>query len=426
MHGKKKVAPKLFYNYSLDTAVAKDHLLRRLLSVLDFGSIEGRTKGLYYHAGPRSVDPVVVVKVLLLNYLYNIGSIRETMRQCADRLSFRWFLGYDIDESLPTHSAISKNVKRFGPAMFQELFDETVRLCGKHGLIGGCLMHVDSTAVKASASDDSVRRRPEEGMFHPDLAPGEYWERVKKEAAREHPKVNERMVSMTAPEAGLISRDGKGRMLAYKDHRAVDDQHGVVLVTQATSAAVADETQFPSVMNDLIFHQGIVPDGLAADRKYGCVGNYRHLHERGITPYIRRVRSPHRKGQYSKEQFQFDADRDVYLCPQGEVLWSQGKTNATSLLYRASGPICAACPVRKACVTGKGRAPSTVTRTRPMWHGRWRTARPNPLPASCDGGCMWRKAVSPKPRTSMDTNAPAGVDAGRCRCNAIWSPPSRI
>ena len=241
MRGMKKIAPKIFYSFSLDTAVPKDHLLRGLSSVVDFGFILRRTQDLYYHAGPQSVDPVVVVKVLLLDFLYNIGSVRETIRQCADRLSFRWFLGYDIDEALPTHSAISKNLARFGPDLFQELFDETFRLCVKHNLVGGRLIHIDSTVVQANASEDSVRLKEDGTTFHPDIAPKDYWNRVKKEAAHAHPKVNDRLESSTDPEADIISRDGKGRMLAYKDHRAVDDKHGVVLSTQATGAAITDQ-----------------------------------------------------------------------------------------------------------------------------------------------------------------------------------------
>ena len=372
MRGKKKVEPKIFYSFSLDATVPKDHLLRRLASVIDFGFVSHRTRDLYYHAGPESVDPVVVVKVLLLDFLHNIGSVRETMRQCADRMSFRWFLGYDIDEPLPTHSAISKNVKRFGPELFQELFDETVRLCGKHGLIGGRLVHVDSTPVKANASDDSVRLKTDDETFHPDLAPREYWDRVKKETALAHPNVNDRMASATDPEAGIISRDGNGRMLAYKDHRAVDDKHGVILVTEATSAAVTDDTQFPVMVDDLIFHQGIFPDGIAADRIYGRVENYKHLFERGITPYIRRVRSPRQKGQYGKEQFRYDAGRDVYVCPEGQLLRQQGSLHQNQYLYRASKPVCAVCPVRSACATGKG--PRTITRHHEEKYVEWALA----------------------------------------------------
>lgn len=363
MRGDKQLSEKLFYSFSLDDAVPKEHVLRRLASVLDLGFVKQRTRDLYYHAGHQSVDPVVVVKVLLLDFLHNIGSIRETMRQASDRLSFRWFLGYDIDEPLPTHSAISKNLARFGPDLFQDLFDETVQLCVKHRLVGGKLVHVDSTTLKANASEDSVRLKLDEDAFHPDLAPPEYWQQVKKEMAKAQPNVNDRLESTTDPDADILSRDGKGRKLAYKDHRAVDDMHGVILATQATGAAVTDQAQFQEVVDEVLWRQRVIAEGIAADRIYGTIDNYTYLLSKEIEPTIPRKAAARRKGKFGKERFRYDRLADRYICPAGQELRPQGKTGNNAELYRASGPSCAACPLRDQCVSGK-KHPRTIQRNR--------------------------------------------------------------
>ena len=124
------------------------------------------TRDLYGYNGHNSVDPVVVVKILLLGYLFNIHHVRELMRQVSDRMSFRWFLGYDVDEAIPDYSAISKNLKRFGPELFQELFEQIVQQCIHSGLVGGKLIHIGSTTIKADASDSSVGTTHDDDVFH--------------------------------------------------------------------------------------------------------------------------------------------------------------------------------------------------------------------------------------------------------------------
>jgi hypothetical protein len=243
--------------------------------------------------------------------------------------------------------------------------------------VGGALLHVDSTTVKANASNDSVALTPEalhpdpeETSFHPDLAPSSYWKQVKEEAAKAHPNVNDRLSSATDPEADILSRDGKNRMLAYKDHRAVDDKHGVIVGTQATGAAITDQEQFQALVDEVLVCRGLMMDGIAADRIYGTVDNYKYLWSRGIEPTLPRKNATRRKGKFGKERFQYDASSDHYICPAGEVLKPQGKAHDNYELYRASGPVCAACGLREQCVAGK-KSPRTIRRDRDEGYVEW-------------------------------------------------------
>ncbi len=357
MRGKKIYQPKLMYTFSLDDHVPSGHRLRALQAILDLRFVEPKTRTLYGQNGHVSVDPVVIMKMLLLAYLYAVPSIRELMRQIEDRLSFRWFLGYDLDEKIPDHSVISKALRRFGPALFRELFERTVAQCRDAGLIGGELGHVDATTVQANASGDSIIER-----FHPQQSCEQFVNAVEQEVAAVEAddsspsggsSVNDQYCSTTDPDASIVSRDGGKRSLAYKDHRVVDDQRGVILATHATPAAVAEGKWLPFLI-DRVHEQNIYPRVVAADKSYGHAANFRYLWEQHITAHLARIRSPRQKpGVFGKEQFTYLPEEDVYVCPAGERL-SAGTRKARRGFqeYRAPKKVCASCALRSQCLSG--------------------------------------------------------------------------
>jgi transposase len=361
MRGQKQFTPKLYYEMSLETQVPPDHRLRRLAKVLDFQFIREQTKDLYGHNGHESVDPVVVIKLLLLLYLDGLPSVRATMEHCSDRASYRWFLGYDWDEKIPDHSAISKNLKRFGPELLAELFQRTVAQCVAAGLVGGQLVHADSTLVRARAAKKSLRPR-QLPAFDPPRSPEEVWAEVKEEVAvvtadessspSGKDRFNDHVVSQTDPDASVIHRPGKETILAYKDHRVVDDRHGIILETLATSAAVADSTPLLPMLARVLERGGSV-EAIAADRGYATGENYRGLHQQNIVPYIARHPSPHDVRVFGKEHFVYDASQDVYLCPASQTLpLLHNDLKRHRRVYRAPKATCQNCPLRTQCVTG--------------------------------------------------------------------------
>lgn len=355
MRGDKTLKAKLFYQFSIEDHMPQGHILRHLQAVLDWSWVRRQTADLYGYNGHVSVDPVVIFKILLLGYLYNISSIRELMRQIDDRFSFRWFIGYDLDEKIPDHSVISKARRRFGPRMFKQFFDQTVRLCCEAGLVDGHLVHVDSTSVKANASLKSVRdKRPAVRLsggesFCPDLAPQAYWDALE---AEDPLPVNQRKSSTTDPEAGITSRYGKNLKLGYSDHRVIDDQRGVILETQATPSHVTDNLQLPSLLHGLIFRQGMVPQALAADRKYGSLEIFKDLEHKGIIAHIPRQRSAACRGKFSKQAFTYLPREDQYVCPAGQRL-KAAQRNPRGQRYRAPQQTCLVCHLRSQCVAGQ-------------------------------------------------------------------------
>src|SRR5512141_486765 len=159
MMGKKDPEAKLFYQFSLEERVPEDHLVRRVLAAVDFTFVRRLTERFYSHTGQPSIDPVVIFKMALLSYLYGITSERRLIEEIRLNLAYLWFIGYDLDESVPDHSVLSKARKRYGPTLYVAFFKEIVRQCEQAGLIRGDKLFADSTLVQANASLDSVGSR---------------------------------------------------------------------------------------------------------------------------------------------------------------------------------------------------------------------------------------------------------------------------
>jgi hypothetical protein len=205
------------------------------------------------------VDPVVILKISLLGYLYGITSERRLAEECRLNLAFMWFLGYDLDETPPDHSILSKARARFGPALYEWFFGLIVGACRDVGLIDGNRLVLDATLIKANASLDSLGSR----SLHAQLPTAEdylsqVWAEnpVEVEEPRdpEEPtvptgggkpvsrlKANQRQVSSTDPDSSLVSRDTLAPMMAHKVHIAVDDGPGRVITGVVATPGIAAE-----------------------------------------------------------------------------------------------------------------------------------------------------------------------------------------
>jgi len=149
--------PALFsYHIDLELRLGADHLLRKVSAFLDLGFVIPAVRHHYGRSGHVSLDPRVIVKLMLLLFLYDIPSERELMEQVRARLDFLWFLGFDLETAIPDHSVLSKARARWSEEVFEQFFAQTVHQCVQAGLVDGRLLHVDSTMVKAQAHKDSI------------------------------------------------------------------------------------------------------------------------------------------------------------------------------------------------------------------------------------------------------------------------------
>jgi len=386
MMGKHRFTPKLYYELSLDRLVPQDHLLRQISKAIDFSFIYPLARSYYSQTGQPSVDPIILFKTLLVGYLYGITSERRLMREIQVNMAYRWFLGYDLDETIPDHSVLSKARARFGMEVFEHFFKHSIELCQKVGLLSEGPVYVDTTLVQAAASMDSLRERDDN--IKPPLPIREYVRRLYTENAvppQEYPvpcsppssatqcsasdsgippryrknrpdghrrKANSELVSRTDPEATVVSRRGFDMHLAYKAHIAVGGIKGqVITAALATTGAKPDEHLLKEMLQYHNKTTSLPVKEVVADAKYGTMANYEFLDKCGVTAFIpprQRIRGP--KGIWGSDRFHYLRERDAFLCPNGLPMKRFAHRASTQRVsYRVTHGACQGCQFKEQC-----------------------------------------------------------------------------
>ena len=381
--------PSLFaYNVSLERRVPADHPLRPIKQALELSFVGPAVKHTYGRSGNPSVPPEVIVRMLFLLFYYNIPSERELSEQIGLRLDFLWFLDLDLESAVPNHSVLSKARARWGTEIFEQLFTRTVRQCVQAGLVDGQLLHVDSTIVAANASKDSVLSggaelvsalreayAPQEQKLAPE--PGEPTAAAPKS---KRGRVNATHVSPTDPDAQL-ARDKSGvTRLAYKEHRLVDDTHGVITAVVSSAAQVADGTQLPPLHEQHLANTALKLGGvaLAGDKHYGTADNFRYCRERGLCAHLGiAVNGVVGRGLFPLDKFVYEAAQDRFRCPGGHVLvlhQRRAESNVNDYLIEHAEH-CQNCPLRAQCTRSKNGRSLQVAGDQALLQVDWAQAR---------------------------------------------------
>lgn len=360
-----------YHMVTLEDLVPEGHFVRELDAALDLSFVYEETAGLYNRKhGRPPIDPVVIVKYLLVGFLYGIPSERQIEQRCADSNSLRWYLGVDIGERVPDHSTISQ-LRRRKPAfrkVFRRLFEQVVRQCIEKGLVSGRLAATDSTHVKANAS------RASEYLVEVQEEAGVYWERLdayeeegleelarrtgkrRKKRTKQVKKDNRRShkrVSRTDPEAGHMKRPGKPRGQYYLSHQTTDTDNGIIIGVTVTSGDVYDTVPYLSQLEHI--HENVIPiQAAAADSAYDFPLAHRVLDELGIN-FIVRPKHAHdsTKSELKQEAFSYDKSTDTYVCPNQKLLKLNTLHRSASGLYwvyLADKEDCQSCPIRQKCL----------------------------------------------------------------------------
>lgn len=375
MMGSKAVEPKLFVSFDLDSRVPRNHALRRITEAVDFQFVRGLVRERYSHTGKPSVDPVVLFKLWLLGYLYNIVSERRLCEEASLNLAWRWFLGYELDEELPDHSVLTKARRRYGTQVYERFFRQIVQLCEERGLVQGDVLFIDSTLSDANAAKDTLRSRslalqlPEPAQFVRDLQavndpppepepPRPKQRRGPQPRERERPPAWRRsLVSTTDPDAELATRrDGRSR-LAYKTQVVVDGgQANVITAVEVGAAGDSDSSTVGRLLDKHQVTLGRAPRELVGDSGYGSEPALRECEVRGVTPMLKVRAKAHLPGRFSVDDFIHVAERDVLICPAGEELVrTREKFVLRRAIYQpARRGVCASCPLKAKCTAGRG------------------------------------------------------------------------
>lgn len=339
-----------------DAQVRAGHLLRRVDAVLDLTGAREFLRARYSRIGRPSVDPAVLLRMLLVGYLYGITSERRLVEEVRYNVAYRWFVGLADGAPVPHHSTFSKaRHGRFrGSGVFRALFEDVVHRCVAAGLVAGDACSVDGSFIEADAG--AGRRFVDAGRAEAHVGAGG--------------RLLSAVRSPADPDATWASKGGPARF-AYYTNYLLDNARGVIVDVEATPALYSAESAAARTMvvrTRAAF--GLTVSALGADRAYGNGAFLAWCRDHGVTAYIpvldRRGQTP---GGFTQADFAYDAARDEYVCPAGARLWRVGSVAASQVhQYRAPPDTCPRCALKARCTTARRRQLSV------NWHDETRRA----------------------------------------------------
>ena len=354
------IQPKIQF-ITIEDLMPKEHFLRDVYSAINFDFIYDRVEHLYSAIGRPSIDPIIIAKIFLIGYLYDIASERRLMNEIQVNIAYRWFLGIDLDEAVPDHSTLSQLRRRkFNDSrIFEDVFDEIVRKCIEIGLVTGETLLSDSTHLRANAANNkrevvTVKQRPSEYMRRLDEAA--FAEGLIKELTGSKTEDKEVTKSLTDPDCGLLNRPGKPVGFHYLNHQTIDGISGIITDVHVTPANTTDHQHHTPRIKYQIEKFGFDTKAVGGDMGYDEPEIHAEMLEMGINTYIPRKDRGVKEddGTYTRDDFQYDSLQDVYICPNGCVLkFSTFKKGRGIKRYASKTSDCKNCPLKNSCLSGK-------------------------------------------------------------------------
>jgi transposase len=358
----------LFYSFNLDRHVPMDHLLRSVDRFVDLSDVREHLRGHYSSIGRPSIDPELMIRMLIVGYCFGIRSERRLCDEVHLNLGYRWFCRLSLNAAVPDHSTFSKaRHGRFRDAdLLRQVFETVVRRCMTEGLVGGEGFAVDASMVKADAN----RQRGAPGSEG--LSPGaanhavrEYLAVLDDAAFGAATPVVPKFISPADPASRWTGANGGLAFFAYCTNYLIDLKHAVIMDVEPTTAIRQAEVTAQHRMLDRVNERfDLCPERLVADASYGSAENLAWLvHERGIQPHIPVFdKSARTDGSFARSDFIYDHKHDRYICPAGKELKRSHRNFATPrsgvdqdgfIRYRASKHDCDSCSLKPRCCPGQ-------------------------------------------------------------------------
>ena len=348
---------RLFYEFNLEERVPANHLLRRIDAVLDLNWLRAELTPFYSHTGCPSVDPELMMRMLLIGYCYSIRSERRLCQEVELNLAYRWFCRLGLEDKIPNHSTFSVNRHgRFRESdIFRKVFESVVCQCMEAGLIKGEGFAVDASVIEADASRFRRIEGSEIDWTEKQLASRpvrEYLAALDSEHSPTNPDRKPKAVSPSDPTAAWTTRGRHKVMFAYSLNYLIDMEHAVIVDVEATPTRISKEVDATETMIERTEERfALKPDFLAADVAYGTGEKLGWLVDRGIDPHIPVWdKSKRDDGIFSREDFNYEKEDDLYICPAGKTLKTTGRLHADKTFrYLASKYDCDPCPLKSRC-----------------------------------------------------------------------------
>jgi len=347
---------QLFYAFDLETVVPTDHLLRGIDAVLDLSDLRSHLAPYYSHTGRPSIDPVLMMRMLIVGYAFGIRSERRLCEEVRLNLAYRWFCQLGLEDAVPDHSTFSKNRHgRFRDSgLFRHVFEGVLARCMKEGLVGGEGFAIDASLIKADANRQrGVTGGDETDWNDPQIATRPVREYIAALDASEPTGTQPKNISLTDPASRWTSASGGPAFYAYSANYLIDLDVGIILDSETTTARRTEEVETTRIMIERTEERfGLKPGRLAADTAYGSAPMLAWLvEEKAIEPHIPVWdKSAGKAGLFPRSAFTFDKEQNGYSCPGGKQLHTTGRiTSDNTILYRSRTPDCAGCALKATC-----------------------------------------------------------------------------
>lgn len=359
MMGTQAAPEQFFYDFCLEDHVPDDHLLRRIDPFLDLSEVRATLRPYYSHLGRPSIDPELMIRMLMIGYSLGIRSERRLCEEVHLNLAYRWFCGLGLKGKVPDHSTFSVNRNgRFRDSdLLRVVFEATVRRCMKEGLVGGEGFAVDASLIQADANKQrsipgdewDIENIPADAI----RAVKDYLETLDDAAfGAASPKVP-KFISPSDPAAQWTGAHKGPAFFAYATNYLIDVENAVIVDVEASRAIRTAEVGAARTMIERVEDRfGLKPDRLAADTAYGSAPMLAWLvKDKKIAPHIPVIDKSRRKdGTLSRADFAWDGERGIYICPQGKHLKTTGRIHEgrTNIYFARTGD-CRDCPLKRSC-----------------------------------------------------------------------------
>ena len=366
---------------NIEDMIPEEHFLRVIDKHFDWNFIYDEVEKLYSKIGRKSIDPVVLVKIHILKFLFNEDSLRKTYESLKYNILYRWFIGYELGEKVPDHSTYSQNYKRkfckLEKDLLQTVFDKVIDLLIEWKCLDMTAVYIDSTHTKAYAnkkknhkemvSIEAKKYQKEldleialKGLQEEDLTDEEYLEEIQRiikcnEEVDTNEVVGEKevIVSDVDKDAGMLYKSDKEKMFGYNTS-VICENNNYVLTVDTNGSNVHDSVSFYESFENLANHFNISSiKYFVGDAAYLTPHICKILIDLGMIPAFPYTRKGYRKDYLKKYEYVYDEYNDIYICPNGKDLIPTSVNKDGYIIYKADEHDCSNCPLKKQCTKSK-------------------------------------------------------------------------
>ncbi|MGO5076187.1 IS1182 family transposase, partial [Clostridium sporogenes] len=345
---------------SIDDMVPKNHLIRKIDKAIDLSFIYDKVENLYKPYGRESVDPVVLIKIVMIQYIFGIRSMRQTIKEIEVNIAYRWFLGYGLNEDIPHFSTFGKNYsRRFeGTSLFEDIFKAIIEEAIKYNFIDEENIFIDGTHIKANANNHKYKKDvvKKSAKFYEEELKKEIDEDRKKHGKKplkdtESIETKTIKVSTTDPQCGVFHKGEHKKVFAYTSNTACDINN-YILDFNVTSGNTHDSVAFPSLYTNIIEQYKNVKN-IVVDSGYKTPAIAKLIIDSNKVPIMPYKRPMTKKDFFKKYEFVYDEYYDCVICPNNQILKYSTTNRDGYREYKSNNKICKKCPFLKKCTESK-------------------------------------------------------------------------